>query len=77
MRKLVTRAKTAGRRGGRKTTGAQKLCIEGELVNLQEIASRLGVSPATASRRYKRALASGAQNITWEALGLEMRDGHE
>lgn len=68
--KWVSRSKTYGRRGGQKATGAQKLCIEGELVNLQEMASRLGVSPSAASKRYKRALASGAQRITWEALGL-------
>lgn len=69
--KWATRAKTYGRRGGQKATGAQKLCIEGELINLQEIACRLGVSPSAARKRYKRALASGAQRITWEALGLE------
>lgn len=69
-KKWATRAKAYGRRGGHKATGAQKLCIEGELVNMEEIAARLGVSPSAARKRHKRALASGVQCITWEALGL-------
>lgn len=68
--KRASRAKAYGRRGGQKATGAQKLCIEGELVNMEEIARRLGISPSAARKRHKRALASGAQRITWEALGL-------
>ena len=67
MRLSKGEASEYGRRAQKNRRERNKICIEGEYVNIDEIATRLNVSYRCAADRLARA-RSKAEAVTWQAL---------
>lgn len=59
-----------GARGAKKYADAMKVCIEGEYVTIQDIATRTGVSRDTARLRLHR-VRKRHPAVTWALLGAK------
>lgn len=61
-------AQTAAAKRGAKKVAQAKFLVEGEYVNADQIAARIGVHPTTARERLKSAKKMPGP-VTWERLG--------
>jgi predicted ArsR family transcriptional regulator len=60
-------AQKYGKRSGKRCREIRKVCIEGEYVNIDEIAARLGIGYAAACKRLQRAQRKPGA-VTWAGL---------
>lgn len=69
MRLEKAEASEYGKRAQKNRRQRNKICIEGEYLNIDEIAARLGVGYDCAAQRLQRARKRPGA-ITWAVLGL-------